>query len=130
MKLSEAIRLGAMLRPPGPNGRSWPHKSCVLQAGAEALGLTWNNPLTSAPYAELRERYRFLNGKVSCPACNTREIEVIAALYHLNDQHHWSREQIADWLEREVEPKEESVEQREPDCMTEGKKYLEIMEER
>jgi hypothetical protein len=41
-----------------------------------------------------------LKTKVACPACPRREpVSVSRTVVHLNDDHLWSREAIADWLD-------------------------------
>lgn len=49
-----------------------------------------------------------LQRQAVCPAggCTSNELSVLCSLAplitHLNDVHEWSREEIADWVEREV----------------------------
>lgn len=93
MQLSEAIRLGAMLKPQGFD--AWtPGHSCALQAAADAVGIGQEDNLM---YVEARRRWPFLNEMQTCPACNGPE-DALVTLWHLNDQHHWTRERIADWV--------------------------------
>lgn len=42
--------------------------------------------------------YPSLNARVTCPAC-IRLNPVSTQVQHLNDEHEWTREAIADWLE-------------------------------
>lgn len=108
MRLSEAIRLGAMLRPQEysvlfdvSTGRS-----CALGAAAEAIGML-----------DITETNRFVNGVkapqawmwvkriAACPecgpmfACHYDKRDVQSVIIHLNNQHRWTRERIADWVE-------------------------------
>lgn len=99
MRLSEAMRLGAMWRPQG-FGQLWQERvdgsfaSCALGAAFEALGCA---PGTSV--VRLRgATWRWLAMAAGCPACHraaTREW----VIEHLNDWHNWTREAIADWVE-------------------------------
>ncbi len=124
LKLSEAIRLGAMLGPQSFGTlsamRGWFKKretTCALGAAFKAAGcktVVVNDP---------EPRYGFRGDKthtgvsnqvqipdewlslmwqrVPCPACTDFQIigplQRIVAI-HLNDKHHWTREQIADWV--------------------------------
>jgi hypothetical protein len=125
MRLSEAIRLGAMLKPqafgmeegtvPGPRT---PGDVLGLRAqiGTCAMGAA-----VDAGWRYQTERIeRLVNGSVmfwstatpmtpitlwsaSCPCQNRRQCEqpksVIHVVTHLNDHHEWTRERIADWVE-------------------------------
>lgn len=98
MRLSEAIRLGAMTGPQlfgkenDNNGGT-----CARGAAAAAIGKrTWY---------ECNEFLRFAyDTRLRCPhpRCydDKREYNLASVIaYHLNDMHHWTREQIADWVE-------------------------------
>lgn len=95
MKLSDAIRLGSMLRPQGFGAvpcRENQLTFCTLEA-AIAAGYRYEKP----------------GHVVACPACqgnNSRGIESIVV--HLNDHHHWTRERIADWVET-IEPADDPL---------------------
>lgn len=102
MKLSEAIRLGAMLRPQGFGSR-WTgngSKSCAFGAALDAIGHHKDQraePTSLWPISALRQK---------CPECGLRERACVIGA-HLNDKHLWPREHIADWfeaIERENEP--------------------------
>jgi len=107
LRLSEAIRLGAMLKPQGSGADSIRYRhvtaTCALGAACEAVG------------AEYREAGADLYGAVSARwPWVTRALEALPngdpwpmyythrsvadAIYTLND-HGWTREQIADWVE-------------------------------
>ena len=91
MRLSEAIRLGAMLHPQSfKNFReiSRPFQvisTCALGAASEAgysLPQTWVR-----------------RGTTTCPVCAVhKEVHIFNTIVHLNDVHKWSREKIADWV--------------------------------
>lgn len=109
MKLSEAIRLGAMLRPQCRWGFLEKYSSCALGAATEANGLS--------KLGQLRERYPILATWAPLPVdaafgflgflryakgyINELEFQIIT----LNMI--WTRERIADWVES-IEPQEES----------------------
>lgn len=114
MRLCEAIRLGAMLKEQefGPSAKFG--KSCALRAAQEALGIpayVVAGDLTAEyggdlNYQALMDLYSFLNVGENvhhCPACDAVETDAIDVIYHLNDQHRWTREAIADWVEKTFE---------------------------
>jgi hypothetical protein len=103
MRLSEAIRLGAMLHPQTFGAM------CVAKLSGEivstcALGAARSAGLTKS---EL-DRLMGVQSWYPCPAsvghCNSRRLTTIVV--HLNDDHRWTREQIADWVAT-VEPADE-----------------------
>ena len=119
MKLSEAIRLGAMLRPQGFRRFFSPKGSCAMGAAIEALGLDLD-----ATNVGLSEAYPWLFQAVGCPCgradhaaksmYRTRKGKVggvCVVIAYLNDFDRWTREQIADWV-ASIEPDE--VPQTEP----------------
>lgn len=109
MKLSEAMRLGAMIRPQCFNelfaNFGLPsEESCALGAAIEGAGLKkgnkiWDNELPLA-WKNLLAR------PARCPICHGSEI-VHAIVVHLNNEHHWTRERIATEF---VEPIERQLE--------------------
>lgn len=127
MKLSEAIRLGAMMSEQGfDGGMREGGKRCVLAAVADACGIPGSlrpeeaemdqdSPLIpGVPYVRLRERFPELSRPVRFPhtlnsygklATQAGEIQILeTVLWGLNDSCHWTREQIADWVETVIEP--------------------------
>ncbi len=96
MKLSEAIRLGSMLKPQGFGlFFDMDELSCALTAARDAAGdRGWV------------EKYPFLYKSMAClyPECGEcgSSLAVIIAI-HLNDRHRWTREQIADYVEATFE---------------------------
>lgn len=110
MKFSDAMREGAkqggqlfhMLR--GPNG-----SSCAM--GAVMVGK--GGPVGACYYPALEAEYPFLREKSACPACDKgapfgvwskqRQGRALAVIVHLNNDHRWTREKIADWIEHTYE---------------------------
>lgn len=118
MKYSEAMRLGAMLAPQAygvfkdQNGNT-----CANGAVMEAMGVNlipmgqhfkdWRKTLSSFPEAMI---------PATCPVCGKHSSSYVKYYGEqrngawgivadcLNNTHKWTREQIADWLEREIEP--------------------------
>jgi len=103
MKLYEAIRLGAMIHPQQGFNQNYTYDedgnvvaSCALGAATTAVGLEQ----MALGFQDV------LDLLTVCPSMN-HPIPMIRSIrntiIHLNDHHHWTREAIADWLEREVE---------------------------
>lgn len=105
MRLSEAIRLGAMLKPQAFNSRAR-DASCTLRAATEALGIPDHvfSDSTVLNYAALEDRYPFLVTATTHPVDGSLA-RATAVIWNLNDTHQWTREQIADWVES-IEPVE------------------------
>jgi hypothetical protein len=107
MKLSEAIRLGAMLKPQGfglGSGNPRAEATCALGAAYEAARVTGSWPSLLLVFPQLKHIE-----ELACPVCRDKQDGLIA---HLNDDHRWSREQIADWveqIERAQEPTSQPV---------------------
>lgn len=99
MLLSDAILLGATLRPQAFGRMFTDEGSCALGAAIEAVG-------NRTAFAEL-----WPWGDIPvfrCPSdgeeCDLyRGNRLFNVITHLNDYHRWSREQIAEWV-RTVEP--------------------------
>lgn len=93
MRLSEAIRLGAMLRPQVvlfffSNGAS-----CALGAAAEASGVTY--PDFGRVISVLEDRWPWIYAVYApCPVCQDRR-NMRGLVPHLNNAHAWTREEIA-----------------------------------
>lgn len=98
MRLSDAIRLGSMLKPQGRGPQSIEGTavaSCALGAASDALGIASG---TVSRYAELSRMYRDIRG--THPArTSMNAYPAISIVWELNDIYHWSRERIADWVE-------------------------------
>lgn len=99
MRLSEAIRLGATMKPQGFS--QWDDNTCALKAASEAVGIKHQymaNRGYHPNYGEIREMWPYINMDSSCPLCRENG-DLIFSIYHLNDSHKWSREKIADFVE-------------------------------
>lgn len=97
MRLSEAIRLGAMMRPQVFGEYYVDGGSCAMGAACEAAGVS----------GQQIQRYEMQWPDIinaSCPACTGHRIWA-STIVHLNDDHRWTREQIADWVQT-IEPTE------------------------
>lgn len=107
-KLSQAIREGAKLRPQCRFSlyeelSSGEFRSCSLGAAAEAIGFSVNN---SSVYSDnglllLQERFKLdLRTLVDCPVGKNDRQSLEDMIADLNDWEEWSREDIADWVEK------------------------------
>lgn len=97
MKLSDAIRLGSMLKPQGFDGRN-KARSCALRAAGDAVGISDYLDSGALNYAALARRWPILRCPVQHPLAAFAD-DVMSSIYHLNDKRRWTREQIADWVE-------------------------------
>jgi hypothetical protein len=93
MRLSEAIRLGAMMRPQTFRTMLTDDGACALGAALLAVGARPEEAVSSAlhrwPWAS--------TVSADCPRCG-RSRTVFRVITHLNDRHRWTREQIAKWV--------------------------------
>lgn len=113
MQLSEAMRLGAMIRPQTFGFFFSDGSSCALGAALEATGTDYG--AWQQANADLRLRWSWITKRVHCPVCQDIELNprarwfnrVIDRIAHLNNDHHWTREAIADWLAT-IEPKDDA----------------------
>jgi hypothetical protein len=129
MRMSEAMRLGAALRPQhfgdffesaGAVTPGTDDASCALFAAFEAQGIAptpshglgfgrTSGAATMASHSlQLPDEWGWTamtSGQ--CPECGT-ERPVLHLVSHLNDDHRWTRERIADWLEPQ-EPVDQHV---------------------
>ena len=93
MKLSEAIRLGAMLKPQG-TGSTFGDKTCALGAALEAVGCTDKN----SGWFPVYDIFPIARVSVQRPIDGERML-LGTACWSTNDKYGWTREQIADWVE-------------------------------
>lgn len=95
MRLSEAIRLGAMLKPQGfGNYTDQFGGTCAIGAACEAAGIDAHSSPDVARYEIAYVRP--IDG--ACPECGVARFTGIGGnlIVHLNDTHRWTRERIAD----------------------------------
>lgn len=104
-ELAEFIRNGALRRPDQAFGEyySGRNASCALGAAYEAMYRLPRDPGKAHPTRDLDWFFECLDRVKACPHEGCRKKLFLAALLvHLNDDHRWSREQIADWLSAEA----------------------------
>jgi hypothetical protein len=122
MKLSEAIRLGAMLRPKNDALVS-DRGTCAIGAALDAEALIperWFDVDFDVLYAEAEKRWPLLVAFVPHPFHPEHPLKLWRVIVSLNDRHKWTREQIADFVEtlesqvsRVLSPGEEEKDQEE-----------------
>lgn len=101
MKLSDAIRLGAMLRPQAVGELFKDGGSCAIGAAIEACGISVAS--VDLNYDPIRAQWPWVMvmRDVAPGAIDVSEVAPIDALeiiWRLNDLAHWTREQIADYI--------------------------------
>lgn len=110
MPLSQAIRLGAMMRPQCVGGWMDGDGACALSAAAMAVGIEPVMFLIDqrliVDYCAIRRRWPVLDLRVPGPV-DGFEAPVYELIYDLNDYFGWSRERIADWVEQ-IEQQQEA----------------------
>jgi hypothetical protein len=102
MRLSEAIRLGAMATEQGHGASSIASDTapCALGAARLAAGIRGNVDSPVAAYSALALRWPMLDELVAMPIEKTRVLLLMDAIWRLNDwPNFWTREQIADWVQ-------------------------------
>jgi hypothetical protein len=120
VKLSEAIRLGAMDLPQGFGATSLQCREsrCALGAAAWAVGLEVAGDNNEMLYA-LGQRWQVLDTPVAyplpeLPTETSRGLCVMDVIWRLNDCEMWTREQIADWVATIEAQQEQPTEQPQP----------------
>jgi len=111
MKLSEAIRMSGMMKPQGFNSHSMysVDAPCALGGALQSVGQQ-GTPFNNA-YLIVRQVWPWLNKTMEerrCPVCADsfkHRSDLLCTIFHLNDDHRWTRQQIADWI-ASVEPPE------------------------
>jgi hypothetical protein len=104
-ELAAFIRAGAARRAEQAFGDYFKgkHASCALGAAYEGMYRLPDNADGTRPTKDLEWFFDCLEGTIrKCPAeACTKRLTLAAILVHLNDDHRWTREQIALWLEDE-----------------------------
>lgn len=102
--LADAIRAGAKRRPEQAFGDYFvgQRASCALGAAYEGIYRLPGDMAGRRPTKDLTWFFECLEGIVlRCPVEGCQKSLLLSAmLVHLNDQHAWSRERIATWIER------------------------------
>src|SRR5262245_12031753 len=100
MKLSLAIRLGAMLRPQAHKVFFDGRGSCALGAALEAAGVTASSEWRTGLMGLVVKRWPWTAAPTRHPCgCPELNLPIIQMIVHLNDLHHLNREQIAGFVE-------------------------------
>jgi hypothetical protein len=103
-ELAQFIRSGATRRPEQAFGDYYRgrHASCALGAAYEGMYRLPQQAANIRPTKDLEWFFDCLEGSVRrCPGGDNckKTLSLAAILVHLNDDHKWSREQIATWLD-------------------------------
>jgi hypothetical protein len=99
-ELATAIRLGAARRPQQSFGQYFEgtRSSCALGAAYEGM---YRLPVAADALRprSLERLFDCLENTIRrCPEGCRKTLPLAAIIVHLNDDHHWGREQIAAWL--------------------------------
>jgi hypothetical protein len=95
LQLSEAIRLGAMLRPQVKRSYFREGGSCALGAALESTGMN----VSATTDREIAARWPICDQLVQCPVFLRPYLDKLGyIIVELNDVHGWTREAIADWV--------------------------------
>ena len=100
-ELADAIAEGARRRPTQAFGEYFDDLggSCALGAAYEGAYLLPKDVQAIRP--RLERLFDCLeNVRTSCPEGCRKRLPLNAIILHLNDDHHWTREQIVAWLKR------------------------------
>jgi len=100
LELADAIQAGAQLRPQAFGAYfSEDGGSCALGAAYEGAYTLPNDVRAIRP--RLERLFDCLeNVRRRCPVGCRKRLPLNAIILHLNDDHHWTREQIVDWLKQ------------------------------
>lgn len=101
MRLSDAIRVGAMNKPQAFGCMEHAGHTCALGAAFDAVGLLFVSNRGDKARLMFPEMCSFVPGPCDCDIAGAVECVIV----HLNDGHLWTREQIADWVAT-IEPQE------------------------
>ena len=112
-ELANAIRAGAARRPEQAYGDYYVgrYASCALGAAYEGIYRLAKDMDGRRPTKDLTWFFDCLEGTIRwCPVDKCKKHLLLSAMIvHLNDVHHWSREQIASWLEENGVMKEDGA---------------------
>src|SRR5262252_2746466 len=100
-ELASFIRAGVLRRPTQAVGHYFEgtRASCALGAAYEGMYRLPSETGPANPSRDLEWFFACLDNVKRCPAeeCK-KKLSLAALIVHLNDDHRWSREQIADWV--------------------------------
>jgi hypothetical protein len=105
-ELAEAIRHGAVTRPDQAFGHYFEGRraSCALGAAYEGMYRLPSNPEGVRPI-HLERLFDCLENTLrTCPEGCKKRLALGSMILHLNDDHHWTRESIAQWVAPDPEP--------------------------
>jgi hypothetical protein len=100
-ELASFIRAGVLRRPTQAVGHYFEgtRASCALGAAYEGMYRLPSETGPANPSRDLEWFFACLDSVKRCPAENCKKkLSLAALIVHLNDDHRWSREQIADWV--------------------------------
>ena len=99
-ELAEAILHGVVSRPEQSFGRYFEGRraSCALGAAYEGMYRLPREAQGIRPHHLARLFECLENSLRSCPEGCKKRLALGAMILHLNDDHHWTREQIAEWV--------------------------------
>ena len=99
MKLSEAIRLGAMLKPQwfGFADSFGNTRTCAIQAAFDAIGQLGNR-IPAFHFWPIVKLDAVCPESCCIAGLSDDGVGLDNVIIHLNDAHHWTRERIADWV--------------------------------
>ena len=104
MRLSDAIRKGIKILPNQAFGQWWdgPFSGCAMWTAYVAADML---SLVGKGNEAFQQAMPELVLQAVCPACGVPSTRFDIVSNHLNDQHRWTRERIADWLDTlDVDP--------------------------
>jgi hypothetical protein len=110
-ELAEAILHGATARPEQAFGRYFQGRraSCALGAAYEGMYRLPREAQDIRPQY-LARLFECLESSLrSCPEGCKKRLALGAIILHLNDDHHWTREQIAQWVAPQAAPAVDSA---------------------
>jgi hypothetical protein len=117
-ELASFIRAGVNRRPTQAIGHYFEGTgaSCALGAAYEGMYRLPSDTGQANPSRDLDWFFACLDSVKRCPAekC-TKKLSLAALIVHLNDDHRWSREQIADWVSGEQIGSESAEEAKPPE---------------
>ncbi len=105
MRLSEAIRLGATMRPQIFGTTFDGTGTCTWGAAYDGVGML-HRMMNGGSFPDLifAQQWGYaMNSQARhhCPHCNALYYTIHEFIIHLNDKEKWTREKIADWVELE-----------------------------